>query len=151
MLAIKYVTILYTPVLIVAVIWTMDKCGGRCLGIHCRITAIKISVIHINFSCDLLFTVCNGSLGLLTPLYIHVKENSTYSQYLRVCFNGELQYFSKEHLPYALPAIFCLLTVGLFPPALLLTYPLLNRCLTILGLDDQEWSTSSPRSSPLVV
>ena len=46
MLAMKYVTILYTLVLIVAVIWLMNKYGGSFCGRFCRITVIRTSVVH---------------------------------------------------------------------------------------------------------
>ena len=55
----------------------------------------------------------------------------------RVWLNGELKYFSKEHLPYAIPSLLCLLTIGLFPPALILAYPLLNKVLAMFSLDDK--------------
>ena len=63
MLAIKYVTILYTLLLIVTVIWVMNSCGGKCCGKYCRITTFKTSVIHgisIYISCDVLRTVCQS-------------------------------------------------------------------------------------------
>ena len=61
MLAFKYVTVLYAVLLIVAVVWIMNKYGGRCLGKVCRITAIKTSVVHgIYLPCDLLCTVHQG-------------------------------------------------------------------------------------------
>ena len=140
MLAIKYITILYTLLLIAVVTLTMNKCGGRWLGKYCRITTIKSSVIHgITTFLVICYAQCvRVSLGLITPLYLHMEKNSKYRPHLRVWFNGELLYFSKEHLPYALPAIVCLLTIGLFPPALLLTYPLLNKVLAIIGLEDKE-------------
>ena len=85
------------------------------------------------------YTQCiKVSLGLLIPLHIHVEYKSQFRPPLRVWFNGELMYFHKEHLPYALPALFCLLTIGLVPPALLLTYPLLNKVLAIIGLENQR-------------
>ena len=79
------------------------------------------------------------SLGLLIHVNLYVREGITdFRPSARVWLNGELQYFSKEHFPYALSAIFCLLIMGLLPPALLLTYPLLNKVLTVLSLEDQK-------------
>ena len=42
----------------------------------------------------------------------------------RVWLSGEVEIFSNEHLPYAFPALLCLLTLGSIPPVLLLVYPL---------------------------
>ena len=57
---------------------------------------------------------------------------------IRAWFNGELIHLGKDHWIYAAPAIFCLLTVGLFPPVLFLTYPLLNKTLALFGLEEKK-------------
>ena len=138
MLAFKYVTVLYALLLIVAVIWIMNKCGGRCLGKVCRITAIKTSVVHgISTFLVICYAQCiKVSLSLLIPVDIHIEESSKFKPEPRVWLNGNILYFSNQHLRYALPALFCLLTIGLMPPALLLAYPLLNRVLAILGCEN---------------
>ena len=152
MFAFKYFTILYTVLLIVAVIWIMNKCGGRWLGKYCRITAIKTSVIHgISSFLVISYAQCvKVSLSLLLQVHIHAEQDSTFRPHTRVWYNGELVYFSKEHLPYALPALFCLLTVGLIPPILLLTYPLLNKVMAILGLKIQLVSDTYSSLKPLL-
>ena len=138
MLAIQYITILYTVMLIVLVIWIMNSCGGKSLGKFCRITSVKTSVIHgISTFLVICYAQCvNISLLLLMPAIFLADESSGFSPPARVWLNGELKYFSKKHLPYALPALFCLFTVGLLPPFLLLAYPLLNKVLTILGCEN---------------
>ena len=134
-LAVKYVTILYALLLIVAVIWIMNKCGGRCCGKFCRITTIRTSVVHgISTFLVICYAKCvQVSLNLLIPIWL---EKRGFDPPARVWLNGELLYFSKRHLPYALPAIFCLLIIGLFPPALLLAYPLGCRVMTVFGCDN---------------
>jgi hypothetical protein len=141
MIAIKYVTIVYAILLIIAVIWTMNRCGGRYLGKYCRITTVRASVIHgISSFLVISYAQCvKVSLRLLLRLYIHTEYGSGSKVQPRVWYNGEIEYFSKEHLPYALPALFCLLTVGTLPPVLLLTYPLLNKLIDYLGLEDKRY------------
>ena len=139
MIAVKYITILYTMLMIVVVIWIMNKCGGRWLNKWCRITTIKTSITH-GMSTFLMISYAQCikvSLSLLRPAYIHTEYNHVMRPE-RVWFNGELVYFRGKHLLYALPALFCLLTFGLLPPVLLLCYPLLNKCLTFLGLEDNK-------------
>ena len=141
MIAIKYVTILYALVMIVVVISLINKCGGRCLGKYCRITTIKASITHgISTFLMISYAQCiKVSLNLLRPAYIYTEYNSGHNNiHPRVWFNGELEYFRGRHLLYAIPALFCLLTFGLLPPALLLCYPLLNKVLTYLGLEDSK-------------
>ena len=140
MLAFKFFTILYTMLLIVVVIWVMNKCGERCLGKYCRITAIKISLIHgISTFLVICYAQCvKISLSLLLPVHLHTEQNSNDTgPHVRVWFNGEVTHLGKGHWPYALPAFFCLLTVGLLPPALLLTYPLLNKGLALFGFEER--------------
>ena len=138
MLAFKYVTILYTLLLIVAVIWVMNKFGGRCCGKYCRITTIKTSVIHgISSFLVICYTQCvQVSMNLLNPVHFKVEMDSGFDPPARVWLNAEIVYFTNRHLPYALPALFCLLTIGILPPALLLSYPLLNKVLAFLGCDN---------------
>ena len=140
MIAIKYVTIIYTLTLIVAVIWIFNRCGGRCCGKYCRITTVRMSVIHgISTFLVISYAQCiKVSLDILIPVHFHVEENSKFRPHTRVWLNGELKYFSKEHLPYALLALFCLCTIGLFPPALLLTYPFLNKVMAFLSCEDSK-------------
>ena len=138
MLALKYITIFYTLLLIVAVIWIMNKCGGRCCGRFCRITTIRTSVVH-GISTFLVICYANcvkTSLDLLVPIWL---RKSGFKPPARVWLNGELLYFSAGHLLYALPAIFCLLTIGLLPPALLLVYPLGNKVMTFFGCDQVKF------------
>lgn len=139
LLALKYVSIVYALLLITTVILIMNKCGGRYLGKYCRITVIKVSIIHgISTFLILCYTQCiRVSISILIPLHIHVPADDTNcTSSTKVWFNGDLQYFHVEHLPYALPALFCLLTIGLLPPLLLLTYPLFNKLSLNLGFED---------------
>ena len=136
MLSMKYVTILYVLILIMLVIWIMNKCGGKCFGKYCRIVTVKTSIVH---GISTFFVICYAqcvrvSFNLIIPLHIHVEEYK--EQPLRVWFNGELVYFGQDHLRYAIPALSILLTVGLLPPILLLSYPLINKILAILGLEN---------------
>ena len=140
MLAFKYVTILYTLLLIVVLICIINNCGGSCIGRCCRITTVKSSVIH---GISTFLIICYGqcirvSLSLLISIELYVEKGSKLRPGTRVWYDGNMVYFSKEHLPYAFPALFCLLTVGLVPPALLLTYPLLNKILDVLGFEDDS-------------
>ena len=140
MLAFKYVTVVYALVLVVLVICFMNKCGGRCLGKWCRITTVKSSIIHgISAFLILCYSQCvKISLELINSFPLHTKKGSNLKLSRRVWLNGNIDNFSDEHLPYALPALFCLLTIGVFPPLLLLAYPLLNKVLSLFGLEESK-------------
>ena len=138
MIAFKYITILYALILIASVIWIMNKCGGRCCGKYCRITTVRSSVIHgISSFLVICYTQCvRISMNLLNPVHFNVELGSNSSPPVRVWYNAEIGYFHNQHLPYALPALFCLLTIGILPPALLISYPLLNKVTAFFGCDD---------------
>lgn len=138
MLAIKYVTILYTLVLIMAVVWVMNSCGGKCCGRCCRITTVKTSVIHgISTFLVMCYAQCiKVSLYLLTPVHFYADEDAGLTPRAHLWLNGEVTYFSKHHLLYALPALLCLFSIGLFPLVLLSMYPLLSKALTLFGCEN---------------
>ena len=137
----KYVTIVYALLLVIIVIWFLNKCGGRCLGKCFRITTVKSSIIHgISAFLILCYSQCiRISLSLLDSFSLYVKSDSNITTSRRVWLNGDVDFFSKKHLPYALPAIFCLLTIGIIPPILLLAYPLCNKCLAAVGLEESKF------------
>ena len=140
MLAFKYVTVFYTIVLVITVIWTMNRYQGKWCFKCCRITTLKKSVVHgISTFLVLGYSQCvNVSLSLLIQVHIFAAENSHFSLNPRVLLNGELEYFGREHLRYAIPALLCLFSIGLFPPAFLLTYPLINKTVNAVGLDEHK-------------
>ena len=140
MIAIKYVTIIYVLFLIFGVIWIANKCGGRCFGKWCRITTLKTSVIHgMTAFLIICYAQClKVSLTLLTGYNYNLQRGSTLEVRRIVYLNGNLFYFRGWHLLYALPAIFFLLTIGVFPPVLLLAYPFFNRVLSFFGWEESK-------------
>ena len=129
--AFKYVTIIYALFLVILVIWLMNKCHSitEYFGKCCRITTVKTSIIH-GLSAFLVLCYSQSlmvSLHLLRGYHLVARQGSDLRISRRVWLNGNMVYFSREHLLYALPALFFLLTIGIFPPIILLAYPLLNR------------------------
>ena len=141
--AFKYVTIVYALLLVILVIWFMNKCGGRCLGKCFRITTVNSSIIHgISAFLILCYSQCiKISLTLLDSFSLYLRNGSSITTSRRVWLNGDVDFFDKKHLPYALPALLCLLTIGIIPPMLLLAYPLLNKCLAACDLEESKFIT----------
>ena len=151
MLAFKYITIIYALSLVILVIWFMNKCGGRCLGRWWRITTVKSSIIH---GISAFFIICYSqsimvSHNLVTGGKLWLKEGSNITVSRRVWLNGNIVHFSREHLRYALPALFCLLTIGIIPPVLLLIYPLSNKVLALLGYEESRIVTYISQKLPI--
>ena len=142
-LAFKYVTVVYALFLVLLVIWFMNKYGGKYLGKWFRITTIKSSVIHgISAFLILCYSQCVSiSLNLLNTYSLFVSDGSNFTAPRRVWLNGNILYFSKGHLPYAIPALLCLLTIGTIPPLLLLAYPFSNKILAFFRIDESRIAT----------
>ena len=140
MIAIKYVTIVYVLFLIFGVIWVANRCGGRCFRKWCRITTLKSSVIH-GMTAFLIICYAQSlkvSLTLLTSYNYNLQRGSTLEARRIVYLNGNLFYFRGWHLLYAIPALFFLLTIGVFPPVLLLAYPFFNKVLALCGWEESK-------------
>ena len=140
MIAFKYVTIVYALLLIVIVVWVMNKYAGKWLGKWYRITKLKSSVIHgITTFLVICYAQCvNVSLTLLLHYQYKPKVGSQLKAPGIVWLNGNLAYFSGRHLLYALPALVCMLTIGVLPPIFLLSYPLINKVLSFVGLEGSK-------------
>ena len=69
------------------------------------------------------------SLSLLTPSHVFNDSGNITDTVLR--YDPSTHFFGRAHLPYAMLAIFVLLTFGAIPPMLLLLYPFrrFQRCL----------------------
>ena len=151
MLAFKYITIVYALSLVILVIWLMNKCGGKCFRNCCRITIVKSFVIH-GISAFLIICYSQSVLvshSLVNGVNLWSKESSNTTIAKRVWFDGNMIYFSKSHLRYALPALLCLLTVGILPPMLLIAYPLLNKVLAFLGIEESRLVINISQKLPI--
>ena len=101
--------------------------------------SVKNSVIH-SLTTFLMLSYARITLvtfKLLAPIILY-GEGGQDSHYRKTVlwFDGTISYFGSDHLPYALGAIFMLITFVLILPLLLLSYPLLPVLMTRLGLED---------------
>ena len=138
-LAFKYLTVFYSVLLIAGVVIFMKHCGARCLGKYYRVSVMKSSVIQgLSTFLVMCYAQCvkvSFSLLYSGTLYLSPAEANS-SVHKRVWYNGDIEYFSPRHLPYALPALAVLLTIGVIPPVILLTYPAIFRVLRALKVPD---------------
>ena len=74
------------------------------------------------------------SFDLLVPTQVYDKYGNSLGLYL--FYDAAIQYFGKEHLPYAILALVITLLFNVLPLLLLLLYPLqcFQRCLSICRL-----------------
>lgn len=143
MLFFKYLTVGYSLFLVLLVILFMRCCAVRCLGRYYSITSVRNSVIHgLSAFLVLCYSQCiKVSFGILKnqELQIHIDIQTVTREearsLTRVWFSGNMVFLDREHLPYAVPAFLILLTIGVIPPLVLISYPLLNKVCTCLSLE----------------
>ena len=149
-LVMKYVTVLYALLLVVATVLVMQYCS--CCQRFChRITPGKMRsyVIHgLSAFLVMCYTqVATVSFYILTPISLYGQGNSFREKV--IAYQGTTAYFSRDHLPYALPAILFLVTVVALPPLLLLLYPLHYRVLAFLHLSETKCFLRLSRYLPI--
>ena len=137
MIAFKYVTIVYSLVLVVLTVVVIRLCNYQqlqCNRRRRRRPNVQSSIIHgLSAFFVMTFSLCTHvSLILLTPGHIRPQSTHNESSSQRVVFyDGELEFLKREHLKYAIPAMFFTVVFILIPPILLIIYPL---CYRIFGL-----------------
>ena len=157
-LAFKYVTIVYSLLLVVVAVLLMKVCNitrlKRSLLFKCMSSGdfVKGTVIH-GFST--FFVMCYSqcakiTLFLLTPSLIYSVGPPNKQNVTKVVFYaGDFAYFHNDHLKYAIPALFFAATLILIPPTLLIVYPLCYRLFALFGLEDSRCVQISCKIVPL--
>ena len=85
--------------------------------------------------------IINTSFDILVPVQLHNVSGQVVGLY--VYYNGSLEYFGHDHLPYAVLAIFMFTTFNLMPLFLLCLYPCrcFQSCLNCCRLNSQVLRT----------
>ena len=125
-------TVIYVLVLVLSTIWLIGFCSKfKCL----KFRRPKYSVIQ-GLSAFLVMAYSQCSYISFSILYkITIYNGST--AYKQVVFlQGNIEYMTKAHLPYAIPAIFCICSFIAVLPLLLITYPLCNKVILFLGIEE---------------
>ena len=131
-LVFKYVTVIYALVLVLGTIWLIGFCSKfKCL----KFRRLKYSFIQgLSAFLVMAYSQCSYiSFSILNKITIY--NGST--EYKQVVFlQGNVEYMTKAHLPYAIPAIFCICSFIAVLPILLITYPLCNKVIRFLGIEE---------------
>ena len=150
--AITYVKIVYSLLLVFIIVFLLRCCSSRkmqqCVPtLFGRKTDVKSSIIH-GLSGFLVLCYSESirvSLLILTPATVRGHKQNIEVVY----YNGELEYFSGKHLPYALPALLFLIVLGLGPPLLLISYPLCYRIFGQLKISESKFVNVLCKCFPL--
>ena len=119
-LVLKYATIVYALVLVICLVLVMNYCSCSCLCRCIKRQSFSTSVIQgLSAFLVICYSQCTRvTFQLLRPGIVHQKNldhNDTV-----VYYNGNVKFFSNEHLKYAIPALFFFVTLVAIPPIILL-------------------------------
>ena len=148
-LAFKFVTVTYALLLVVVTIKLMNAFNFYRWCPSLKRNPEKSYVIH---GISTLLVMCYARCTKVSLLILDSADLTSMGQkYVsKVVFRqGNIDYFSKEHLPYAVPALLCIATIVALPPILLLVYPVCYRILAFLRLDDSRFIHFTSRFVPL--
>ena len=106
-IALNYVTLLYSFMLIIRAVFLLNKVNMRCLikfsGKHRR--TFQGSIIHgLTAFLVLCYAKCTQA-SLLIISYASIQGKGGTVIDMVVFYNGDITWFSNQHLPYAIPAI----------------------------------------------
>ena len=155
-IAFKYVTVIYSLLLVIVTISIMKTCGHRLSCKKLRMVPknkkrlITNSVIHgLSGFFVLCYSQCaTVSLMLLRPvMYLDPHNTTSNSRY--VLYNGSMPYFGAQHIRYAIPALLFILTLVVLPPLVFLTYPLCYRVFRLLNIEETKISKLLCKLVPL--
>ena len=146
--AFKYVTVVYSIVLVLATV--LLKKSGKGMHLCCKKrylskssnSSVKSAMIH-GFSA--FFVMCYSqcakvTLFILTPSGIRSLGRLYHNSITSVVFyHGDFKYLSSDHIKYALPAFIFGIALVLVPPLLLVVYPLCYKVLALLHIEETRF------------
>ena len=136
MIALKYIVAVFPLLLILVVysiIWMYNR-GTQPVTVLCRpihycfarfrsrwdlrrsITDVIAAFLLLSYTKFIIV-----SIQLLSPSNLFDENDAVFKTVLY--YDGSIGYFSKEHTPYVIAAVFVLVVFVIFPPLLLLAYP----------------------------
>ncbi len=135
MLAFRYVTIIYSLLLVIVTILLLRLCS-----LSQRMLNLKRSIIHgLSAFLVMSYSECTRvSLSIITIGTLYVSPNKTHPEKYVAFYNGNYPYLEAQHLKYAIPAIFFLATLVTIPPLLLLIYPLCYKVFALLIIEESK-------------
>ena len=130
----QYGTILYAVMLVIATVFVLRlhscyccvKIGNQCGRRNIRgsiVDGLSAFLVLCYFQCSLI------TFSILTP--VTLKGIGGLSNRTVPLFLGDSEYFGSGHLPYAIPAVLCLVVVMLPPPCILLLEPVATKLFSL--------------------
>ena len=140
-IALNYITLLYSVILVTCILLAKSKCNSRFCRAFGRCSGSKWSlqggIIHgLTAIMILCYAQCTrASILLMTCGNIYDKGSGNVRTV--VFYNGNIEWMSIKHLPYAIPATIFLIFV-VISPLVLLMYPIHYKVLSILKIGESN-------------
>ena len=150
LLAFRYVTIVYSLLLIIGTVALLKLCDFKFCNKY--VINVRRSIIHgLSAFLVMSYSECTRvSLMILTRGTLRVGPNMQHLDNRDFAFyNGEYSFMGPEHLKYALPAIFFIVTLVSIPPILLISYPLCYKLFALLRLEESKFVQITCKILPL--
>ena len=145
MLAFKFVTVAFALLLIVITVFIMNRCVYNQWG---KLFKNSLSIIHgLSAFLVMVYAQCTKiSFHLLNS----TKVKTLNGNHMSVLYNqGNIEFFSNSHKPYAALALICLLTLTTIPPLFLISYPLCYKLSSLLRLQNTLFSKALSKVFPI--
>ena len=143
MLAFHYVSLLYSLLLVLITVKVINSCNIRKYCCKCcfkirRKRTVRGSITHglTTFLLLCYSRFAQVSLMILIPGTIHGKDGTFIRKV--VFYDGGVDFFSKAHLVYAIPALIVSVVLFLLP-LLLVMYPACYKVFSILGIGESNF------------
>ena len=148
-LTFKFVTVTYALLLVIATVKLMNTFNFYRWCPSLKRNPVKSYVIHgLSALLVMCYAQCTKvSLFILDSAYL----TSRGQRYVRkvVFRQGNVDYFSREHLPYAVPALFCIATIVTIPPIMLFVYPVCYKIFANSWIGESGFFNFTSRFVPL--
>ena len=139
LLAFRYVTIVFSLFLIIGTVALLKVCSFKFCNKY--VINVKGSIIHgLSAFLVMSYSECTRvSLMIITRGTLSIGPNMHRLEDRHFAFyNGEYSYMGPDHLKYALPAIFFIVTMVSIPPLLLFSYPLCYKLFALLRIEESK-------------
>ena len=141
LLAVQYATILYSFLLILLIVFMLRVCDTRRTKSLFKLRAQKIRTSIIPGMSAFLI-LCYAQCVKITYYFLSSSSilglNGKQVKIV-VYTNGKFEWFGPEHLKYAIPAVVIGVLVMSIPMILFLLYPLCNKILACLKIEDTKY------------
>ena len=132
-LVFKYITTVSAILLIVCLVLLMRYCScwNRCK--RCTRQRFNVSMIH-GLSAFLVMAYSQSTrvtFDILQPTVLRSGNSTNLGVQYVVGLDGSIEYFSRQHAYYAIPALIFLVVIVILPPSILLINPLLIKVVAL--------------------